>query len=71
MRTLTVRDIRNHTGGALLVCLYKGETLAVFHYGDTYFVTREEALAKVKTLMADNGFTHSRVILKLVCVGLP
>ncbi len=64
MKTLTVRDdtLRSHTGG-FLVCLYRGKTLATFHYGDTYFGTLQEALAKVGMLMVDKGFTHSRVIM--------
>lgn len=64
MKTLTVRDdtLRSHTGG-FLVCLYRGKTLATFHYGDTYFGTLQEALAKVGVLMGEKGFTHSRVIM--------
>ena len=64
MKTLTVRDdtLRSHTGG-FLVCLYRGKTLATFHYGDTYFGKREHALIKVKILMGEKGFTHSRVVM--------
>lgn len=64
MKTLTVRDdtLRSHTGG-FLVCLYRGKTLATFHYGDTYFGTLQEALANVGVLMGEKGFTHSRVVM--------
>ena len=65
MKTLTVRDdtLGFNPKGGFLVCLYRGKTLATFHYGDTYFGTLQEALAKVGMLMVDKGFTHSRVIM--------